>query len=178
MSDPIVRIVRLVVAPLSRTRAFRSAGPVLMPKVEAVLDRLTGGRVQVSGLLVPTLVLRTIGAKSGQVREGVLMYTPDGLGRAIIAGTNFAGGRHPAWTANLDAHPEAQIVVRGRVMDVVARRIPDAERDTAWHRIEAQWPGYRSYERSSGRVVKLYRLHPVRIAAPTASNGASSGAVR
>jgi len=177
MGDPIVRLVRRVVAPLSRTRAFRSAGPVVMPKVEAVLDRLTGGRVQVSALLVPTLVLRTIGAKSGQPRESVLMYTPDGRGRAIIAGTNFAGGRHPGWTANLAAHPDAEIVVRGRVMPVVASLVPDDEREATWARIEAQWPGYRSYERSSGRVVRLYRLQPVRRASSPPS-GTSGGLPR
>ena len=40
--------------------------------------------------------------------------------------------------------------------------IPDAERDAAWARIERQWPGYRAYERDSGRTVRLFRLQPVR----------------
>ena len=99
--------------------------------------------MQLSALLVPSLVLHTIGAKSGEPRDAPLMYTPDGQGRAIVAGTNFAGGRHPAWTANLLAHPDAAITVRGRRMPVRAELIPDDERDAAWARIEAQWPGYR-----------------------------------
>jgi hypothetical protein len=48
-------------------------------------------------------------------------------------------------------------------MTVRAARIPDDERDAAWERIEAQWPGYRGYERDSGRTVRLFRLQPVRI---------------
>lgn len=115
-----------------------------------------------SGLLVPSLVLHSTGAKSGEPRDAPLMYTPDGNGRAIVAGTSFARDRHPAWTANLLAHPDAAITVRGKRMPVRASLIPDDERDAAWSRIEAQWPGYRSYERESGRTVKLFRLQPVR----------------
>ncbi len=162
MTDPVVRAVRAVLAPLTRTRLFRSAGPTVLPPVEAWMARITGRRVQLSALLVPSLVLHTVGAKTGAPREVALMYTPDGRGRAIIAGTNFAGGRHPAWTANLTANPDAEIEVRGRRMAVVAERVPDDERDAAWARIEAQWPGYRGYERESGRVVRLFRLRPVR----------------
>ena len=107
-------------------------------------------------------MLHTIGAKSGVPRDAALMYTPDGHGRAIVAGSNFADGRHPAWSANLLAHPDAEITVRGRRIPVHATLIPDAERDATWDRIQRQWPGYRGYERESGRVVRLFRLQPVR----------------
>ncbi|UOE44841.1 nitroreductase family deazaflavin-dependent oxidoreductase [Agromyces larvae] len=156
------QLVRRIVAPLSRTRVFRRIAPVLLPVFERLVSWVSGGRAQVSGLLVPSLVLRSVGAKSGAPRETVLMYTPDGEGRAIVAGTSFARERHPAWTYNLLAHPDAEITVRERRLAVVATLIPDDERDAAWARIERQWPGYRSYERESGRVVRLFRLRPVR----------------
>ncbi|MCR2763917.1 nitroreductase family deazaflavin-dependent oxidoreductase [Microbacterium sp. zg.B48] len=160
----VVDIVRAAIAPLTRTRWFRRVGPIALPPLERVVGALSGGRVQLSGLLVPSLVLHTRGAKSGEPRDAALMYTPDGSGRAIVAGTNFAGGRHPAWTANLLAHPDAAITVRGTRMAVHATPIPPAERDAAWARIESQWPGYRQYERDSGRTVRLFRLQPVRAA--------------
>lgn len=153
---------RAAIAPLTRTRAFRRIGPRLMPRLERIWAALSGGRFPISGILVPSLVLHTTGAKSGEPRDAELMYTPDGRGRAIVAGTNFAGSRHPAWTTNLLAHPDARITVRGRTMPVHASVIPDDERDAAWDRIEAQWPGYREYERDSGRTVRLFRLQPVR----------------
>lgn len=155
-------IVRACVAPLTRTRLFRRFAPSVMPVLERVATALSGGRVQVSGLLVPSLVLHTVGARSGEPRDAVLMYTPDGHGRAIVAGTNFAGERHPAWTANLLAHPDASITVRGTDFAVRASLIPDEERDATWERIQRQWPGYREYEQSSGRTVRLFRLQPVR----------------
>lgn len=159
----VVDVVRAAIAPLTRTRLFRRwIGPRLLPPAEEFVAALTHGRVQLSALLVPSLVLHTVGAKTGEPRDAPLMYTPDGSGRAIVAGTNFAGGRHPAWSTNLLAHPDAAITVRGRRMPVRAIPVPDAERDAVWARIESQWPGYRAYERDSGRVVRLFRLQPVR----------------
>jgi deazaflavin-dependent oxidoreductase (nitroreductase family) len=159
----IVDVVRAAVAPLTRTRLFRRVlGPYLLPPVERFVSWASRGRVQVSALLVPSLVLHTTGAKSGEPRDAPLMYCPDGQGRAIVAGTNFAGTRHPSWTTNLRAHPDAAITVRGRRLPVRATEVPVDERDDVWARIERQWPGYRNYERESGRTVRLFRLQPVR----------------
>lgn len=159
----IVDVVRAAVSPLTRTRLFRRfLGPYVLPPVERFVAWASNGRVQVSALLVPSLVLHTTGAQSGQPRDAPLMYCPDGQGRAIVAGTNFAGARHPAWTSNLLAHPDAAITVRGRRMPVRADPVPGDERDEVWARIERQWPGYRNYERESGRTVRLFRLQPVR----------------
>lgn len=156
---PLVRALRRVLAPLTRTRLFRRTAPRWLPPVERLFDRLTGGRLQVSGLLVPSLVLHTAGARSGRPHDVVLMYTPDRQGDAIVAGTSFARERHPAWTYNLLAHPEAAVSVRGHRHAVRATLIDDAdERDSTWRLIEHQWPGYRAYERESGRTVRLFRL--------------------
>lgn len=160
----LLHAVRSAVAPLTRTRVFRAVGPVLLPPAERALAWLSRGRLQVSALLVPSLVLHTKGARSGEPRDTYLMYTPDGPGRAIVAGSAFAQGRHPAWTYNLLAHPEASISVGGRRVPVRATLIGDDERDATWALIESQWPGYRGYERDSGRVVRLFRLE--RLATP------------
>lgn len=154
----VVQIVRSLVAPLTRTRVFRATAPTIMPPMERVVKALSGGRMQLSGLLVPSLVLHSRGAKTGQVRDTELMYTPDGDGNAIVAGTSFARDKHPGWSYNLRAHPDASITVRGRTMPVHAEVVDAAEHDALWHRIEAQWPGYRGYERDSGRTVRLFRL--------------------
>lgn len=158
----IVDVVRACVAPLTRTRFFRRTAPGVLPNLEVLLSRVTRGRIQLSAVLVPSLILHTRGAKSGKPRDAALMYTPDGHGRAIVAGSNYGDQRHPAWTANLLAHPDAEITVRGRRMPVHATLIPGDERDATWARIQRQWPGYRGYERSSGRTVRLFRLQPVR----------------
>ena len=111
-------------------------------------------------------MLHTIGAKSGEPRDAPLMYTADGKGRAIVAGTNWAGAKHPAWTANLLAHPDAEITVRGRRMAVHATLIPDAERDATWARMEAQWPDYRTLRarlRAHGAALPAHADAPPRL---------------
>lgn len=158
---PVLHAVRSIVAPLTRTRAFRWLGPRALPPLELLVKGLSGGRVQVSALLVHSLTLHSTGAKTGELRDNELMYTPDGMGNAIIAGTSFAREHHPGWTYNLLAHPDAEITVRGRKISVTATLIDDDERDAVWRLIEMQWPGYRSYERESGRVVRLFRLEPL-----------------
>ena len=172
--------VRAVLAPLSRTRAFRRFGPRFMPVAEAGMRRLTGGRVLLSGLLVPSLTLYTRGARSGVPRASELMYTPDGSGSAIVAGTSFARAAHPGWTYNLLAEPRAEILVRGRRYSVVAERIDTdpAAREAAWARIERQWPGYRGYERDSGRTVRLFRLRLVAELPPPGRSDRPAAGVR
>ncbi|MBM9468426.1 nitroreductase family deazaflavin-dependent oxidoreductase [Nakamurella leprariae] len=161
LRELLVRALRHLIAPLSRTRAFRRVGPRVLPRLERLMDRVTGGRVPLSGLLVPSLVLHTTGSRTGTARQSVLMYTPDGVGGAVVAGTSFARDRHPAWSGNLLAHPDAAVSVRGRTFEVLAVPIGGDERDRAWARIERQWPGYRDYERNSGRTVRLFRLTAV-----------------
>lgn len=121
------------------------------------MRRLTGGRFTVAGLIVPALTLHSIGAKSGLPRDSQLMCLPDG-DTWLIVGSNFAGARHPAWTYNLLAEPEAAITYRGRRIAVTAHPIGDDERETIWASIERQWPGYRGYERASGRQLRIFRL--------------------
>ncbi|HEY5224263.1 MAG TPA: nitroreductase family deazaflavin-dependent oxidoreductase [Microbacteriaceae bacterium] len=143
---------------MSRTRAFRRVGPVVMPPLERGMRLLTGGRVQLSGLLVPSLVLHTVGAKSGVPRDTTLMYCRDGAGNLLVTGSNFARSEHPAWTWNLLAHPDAAVSVRGRRIRVHARLVNDDEREAVWAILEAQWPDYRQYERTAGRVMRIFRL--------------------
>ena len=157
----VVDVVRAAIAPVTRTTWFRRFATTVLPSVERLVARVTGGRVQLTAFLVPSLTLHTTGAKSGEPRDAPLMYTADGAGRAIVAGTNWAGAKHPAWTANLLAHPNAEITVRGRRMAVRASLIPDAERDATWAIMEAQWPDYRQYEHDSGRTARIFLLQPV-----------------
>ena len=146
-------------ARFSRTRFFRRVGPTIMPPLERAIAKLTGGRVQMSGLLVPSLVLHSIGAKSGLERDTTLMYCPEGTSM-LVTGSNFARDAHPAWTSNLLAHPDVAVSVRGRRIEVRAELIGEHEREEVWAYIERQWPGYRGYERASGRVLRIFRLTP------------------
>ena len=155
------RVLRPPVAWVSRTRAFRAAGPRIMPPLERAWAVLSRGRIPLSGLGVPSLVLHTIGAKSGEPRDTVLMFCPDGEDM-LVTGSNFARENHPAWTANLLTHPDATVSIHGRRVPVRATLVADDEREETWRLLEENWPGYRGYERTAGRKLRIFRLVPKR----------------
>ncbi|MGN6501674.1 MAG: nitroreductase family deazaflavin-dependent oxidoreductase [Pseudolysinimonas sp.] len=155
---PLPRAFRPAVAWFSRTGFFRRVGPRIMPGLERAWRRL-GGRGPLSNLGVPSLVLHTTGARSGLPRDTELMYCPDGADM-LVTGSNFARDQHPAWTANLLTHPDAAVTLRGRRIEVRANPVPPSEREATWIKLEANWPGYRGYERTAGRELRIFRLTP------------------
>jgi deazaflavin-dependent oxidoreductase (nitroreductase family) len=139
--------------------AHRFFTPYVAP-VQLWLYRRTGGRFQLSALLLPALMLVTTGAKSGLRRETPLMCLPRPDGSYLVSGSNWGRPHHPAWTTNLLAHPDTEIVVRRRALPVHARLLDGAEREAAWAALEAQFPGYREYERVAGRSIRIFSLDP------------------
>jgi len=145
---------------LMRTRLMQRYFAPFFPPLQMLLYRWTGGRFQLSALLVPSLVLIHTGAKSGLRRETPLICWPQRDGSYFVAGSNWGQHAHPAWTANVLAHPRVEIVVARRHIQVDAVLLSGAEREAAWPILEAQWPDYREYERQAGREVRLFRLLP------------------
>ncbi|CAN5309135.1 nitroreductase family deazaflavin-dependent oxidoreductase [soil metagenome] len=156
---PLPHALRPSVAWFSRTKIFRRVGPTIMPPLERGWRIVSRGRMPLSGLGVPSLVLHTTGAKSGLARDTELMYCPDGA-EMLVTGSNFARDQHPAWTANLLAQPDAAVTVRRRRIEVRAALVPAAEREATWVKLERNWPGYRGYERTAQRELRIFRLTP------------------
>jgi deazaflavin-dependent oxidoreductase (nitroreductase family) len=163
MPAVIARIRRLLAAFFSRLMRTRFAHRFFLPYLAPLqmwLFRRTGGRFQLSALLLPSLVLVTTGAKSGLRRETPLMCLPRRDGSYLVSGSNWGQAHHPAWTANLLAHPDAEIVVSRRTLAVRARLVTGDERERAWTEIEAQFPGYRQYESQAQRRIRIFSLEP------------------
>src|SRR5881398_3012668 len=99
-------------------------------KVHQLIYERSGGRV--GHRLGPTraLLLRTVGAKTGQPRTNALSYARDGGDYVVVASMGGAP-RSPGWYHNLRANPEAEIQVGTRRMPVRARFVlpGDADRD-------------------------------------------------
>jgi len=134
---------------------------VLRPVILAVdrrLWRLSGGRLKLSALMIPSLVLVTIGAKTGLRRETALMCFPQHDGSWIVAGSNFGREEHPGWSANLLAHPHAHVHYRNELVAVTAHLLSHNEADELWPTLERQWPHYRAYEKTAKRRIRVFRL--------------------
>jgi deazaflavin-dependent oxidoreductase (nitroreductase family) len=158
--NPLRRAVVAFFARVMRTQfAQRHISPHFAPMQQWIYHR-TGNRLQISALLMPTLILYTTGAKSGKRRETPLICFPEDGGRLLVAGSNWGKPHHPAWTANLMAHPDAEVVYKRRSIRVHAELLSAAEREAVWPQLEAQFPGYRKYEDTAEREVRVFRLTP------------------
>lgn len=108
-----------------------------------------------------SLILTTVGAKSGQKREAHLTAFPEGEGWLVVASRGGSAG-HPAWYLNLSKHPDQAWVQFGnRTMRVLPESLKGAERAKAWQRIVAEYPNYGGYEKKTDREIPVVRLTPV-----------------
>jgi hypothetical protein len=53
------------------------------------------------------------------------------------------------------------VTIKGQRLEVHATRVADDKLDETWDYLERMWPGYRGYERQSGRTLRIFRLAPV-----------------
>jgi len=89
----------------------------LMKPMEELSVRLTGYSIAARMITwnegvpyINSLMLRTVGVKSGDLRDAVLFYFADG-DSWIIIGSVGGGPKHPGWVHNLRANPHAWVFV-------------------------------------------------------------------
>ncbi len=141
-----------------RSTVGRWYGIHVAAPVDAFLLRRTGGRVRMVGNL-PTAVLGTTGAKSGQPRENPVLYFHDGDDVVLVA-SSFGRDKHPAWYHNAVAHPEVTL----NSLPFRAVEVTDpAEYERLFALAVRMYAGYGDYrERTSaiGRRIPVLRLGP------------------
>lgn len=121
--------------------------------------RANHGKVGGSFEGAPLLILHSIGAKSGQVRESPMMYLRDGE-RILVFASKAGAPTNPDWYHNLKANPEARIEIGDEVLDVRAEELPRAERDAKYAEQAALYPGFADYEAKTDRVIPVVALTP------------------
>lgn len=139
------------------TRAGSWLVRTLTPLDRRILTR-TRGRYTVLGPIgAPTLLLTTTGAKSGLQRTSPLLYCRDGA-QLLVIGSNFGQAHHPAWTANLRAHPRAVVTIGGVDVPVLARQLDGDERQRAIDSFIALTGVYAAYLRRTDRDIRVFAL--------------------
>jgi deazaflavin-dependent oxidoreductase (nitroreductase family) len=141
-------------------RWFAAFGSKVAPRVDRVLYRLSGGRLVATGPAVfPTLLLTTVGRKSGQNRTVPLLYVRDG-DNLLVAGSNWGQKEEPAWARNLSGNPRARVQIGSARREYVARVATDEEKTGLWPKLDEMWPAYDTYRKRSGRDIKVFVLEP------------------
>lgn len=126
-----------------------------------LFNKFSAGRIRKTGKFgeLPSLVLTTVGSKSGQERKTPLAYFPaDGGGWLIVA--SFAGAaKNPSWYYNLGAHPDQVFIeFAGRTESVVAEQLHGPEREAAWRQITAASQRFKEYQVKTDRELPIIRL--------------------
>lgn len=115
-------------------------------------------------MLIPSLLLHTVGAKTGEPRTAALAYGRDGDDYLVTA-SNGGAPRSPGWYHNLKARPDVEINVGPRRFGATARPVlPD---DPTYDRLftivnKVNKGQYARYQEQTSRPIPIVVLTPKR----------------
>jgi deazaflavin-dependent oxidoreductase (nitroreductase family) len=145
-------VYRLYAAVLG-TRLFGWISRRVVWKLDPLLLSLTRGRLGM-GMGLPTALLETRGARSGEGRRNGVIYFHD-RERVIIVASKLGLPTHPAWLHNLRANPD--VVLGGQPFR--AQVVEDeAERRRLWMLADRVFPPYAAYR---ARAAQAGRTNPI-----------------
>jgi deazaflavin-dependent oxidoreductase (nitroreductase family) len=145
-------------AAFSATRLGRFISSNLAWKLDPYLLRATGGRFGM-GLVLPTALLETRGAKSGALRRNAVIYFHDSNQVTIIA-SKAGAAQHPAWFHNLRVNPD---VTFGGIPMHATVISDQAECDRIWTLADRVFAPYATYRREAAKVnrtIPIVQLTP------------------
>ena len=108
---------------------------------------------------LPTLLLTTIGRKSGKESVMPLLYGKVDGGYAIIA-SKGGDPKHPGWFHNLSAADSVKVQVAKDVFQASTRIAECAERDAVWEQMAAMYPPFVDYQNATDRKIPVVILEP------------------
>ncbi|NNH75969.1 nitroreductase family deazaflavin-dependent oxidoreductase [Nocardia uniformis] len=110
----------------------------------------------------PTLLLRTVGRKSGKDRTNALTYARDGKDYLVTA-SNGGSVRPPGWLANVKAKGDCEIQVGSERIAVTGRATypDDPEYARRWALVDKVNGGrYSAYQEKTSRPIAVVVLSP------------------
>jgi deazaflavin-dependent oxidoreductase (nitroreductase family) len=139
----------------------------LMSRAHVPVFKLTNGRIGSKWRVgagfkkpVPTLLLEHTGRTSGRLFTTPLLYMDNGADVVIVASQ---GGlpSNPQWLANLQAHPDTRIHLRGeRARPVHARVASPSEKAELWPRLVELYADFATYQAWTDREIPVVILEP------------------
>jgi deazaflavin-dependent oxidoreductase (nitroreductase family) len=122
----------------------------------------TGGRIGHHLLGVPSLLLHTVGAKSGAKRTNSLTYATDGPTYVVVASAG-GGPRNPSWYHNVRANPNVVAQLGTRRVPTTAHIVlpEDADYKRLWKLVNANnKQRYAAYQQRTSRPIPIVVLDP------------------
>jgi deazaflavin-dependent oxidoreductase (nitroreductase family) len=137
----------------------------VLPRVLRIHDAVyqkTNGWIGHRALGIPSLLLHTVGAKTGVPRTASLTYARDGEDYLIVA-SNSGGPKAPGWYYNLKANPNVEINVGRKRFGVTAKPVLPDDPDYArlWRIVNKNNSNrYEAYQKKTSRPIPVVVLTP------------------
>ncbi len=137
----------------------------LLPQVLRIHDsvyRNTNGWIGHRTLGIPSLLLHTVGAKTGKARTASLTYARDGDNYLIVA-SKGGDPKAPGWYHNLKANPNVEINVGPKRFGVTAKPVlpQDADYARLWQIVNKNNANrYTAYQKKTSRPIPVVVLTP------------------
>ena len=109
------------------------------------------------GKAIPTLLLTTIGRRSGSRHTMPLIYG-EVDGRYVIIGSKGGAATHAAWYYNLLTHPEVELQVGPEVFAARAHTAQGEERTQLWQHMANLYPPFVEYQSKTKREIPVVVL--------------------
>ncbi len=109
---------------------------------------------------VPTLLLTTLGRRSGKSRRTALIYGQNG-DRYLVVASKGGAEDHPLWYYNLMEHPEVEVQVGGDRFRARARPATSDEKPRLWKVMTAIWPAYDEYQTKTSQEIPVVILERI-----------------
>ncbi len=151
--------LRGVIESFATTPAGSRCIRALVPLDRRLLNATKGRYTLLGPFGLQILVLTTIGRRSGQPRQSPLLYTRTG-DRLYLFGSNFGQPRHPAWSINLLANPEAWVAMGGKEIPVIATMLSGDEHDRVNDLFMNYAKVYPAYRTRTNRDIRIFALDP------------------
>lgn len=145
--------VRLASSRAAIRLSLTPAWSAIVWRLDRVLLRVTRGRLG-TGLLLPTALLETTGARSGRLRRTAVIYFHDGECPTIVA-SHAGRPRHPAWFHNVRAIPDVRLGGEPFVASIVTS---EPERERLWALADRVFPAFARYRASTDREIPIVQL--------------------
>jgi deazaflavin-dependent oxidoreductase (nitroreductase family) len=157
---PPTRLKRLL-TPFALSKPGTWYGIKVASRLDPKLMKLTGGRVNLSAGVLPTVLLTVRGRRSGVERTVPLVYFTEG-DDVILMASSFGRPKLPAWYHNVKASPEVTLTAGGVTERYIPTEAEGPERDALYEKATRLYAGYGIYEqRTEGiRRVPVLRLRP------------------
>jgi len=135
----------------------------ILPQVLRIHDtvyRKTNGWIGHRTLFIPSLLLHTVGAKTGQARTTSLTYARDGDDYLVVA-SKSGDPKAPGWYHNLRKNPNVEINVGPRRFAVTARPVlpDDPDYSRLWQIVNKNNSNrYTEYQKKTSRPIPVVVL--------------------